>query len=97
VQHAVETKLTEVTAAFHSDLESVRLQLSTELSHLSDSVDRVFQAGSSAPAAPPAAAMLVRDPVDGPAGHRCSLGRPSRAPGGGLCSWHTSSGQRYEF
>jgi hypothetical protein len=36
VQHAVETELTEVTTAFHSDLESVRLQLSTEVSHLSD-------------------------------------------------------------
>jgi hypothetical protein len=72
VQHAVETELMEVTAVFHSDLESVRLQLSTELAHLSDSVDRVFQPGSSGPTVSQAATVLIRDPVDGPDGHRCT-------------------------
>jgi hypothetical protein len=86
IQHAVESELSEVTATFHTDLETVRLQFGAELTHLSNSVDRAFHMAATTSTAQ----QWVGNLADGPNGHRrepqhrgmaCAHGTPPLAGG----------------
>jgi hypothetical protein len=82
----VESELSEVTATFHTDLETVRLRFGAEIAHLSNSVDRAYHSAATVSAAQP----WVGNLADGPSGHRdelqhrgmaCAHGTPPPAGG----------------
>jgi hypothetical protein len=87
VQHSMESEISEVTATFHTDLETVWLQLGGELAHLSNSVDRAFHTAATTSTAQ----QWVGNLANGPSGHRgepqhqgmaCAHGTPP--PAGGM-------------